>query len=135
MKKLTICIFLIMASMVVNAQIEKVDIKTSAICEMCKSTIERDLAFEKGVKSSNLDLETKIITVQFNPKKTDADKIRKRITQIGYNADDMKRDIKPYEKLPDCCKDGAHQDDPQILECTYYWIGKFYIDKFNQMCT
>lgn len=97
--------------MVVNAQIEKVDIKTSAICEMCRSTIERDLAFEKGVKSSNLNLETKIITVQFNPKKTDADKIRKRITKIGYNADNMKRDIKSYEKLPDCCKDGAHQDD------------------------
>ena len=69
MKKLAIGIFLIMISYVVKAQVEKVDIKTSAICDMCKSTIERDLAFEKGVKFSNLDLDTKVITVEFNPKK------------------------------------------------------------------
>jgi len=111
MKKLAIGIFLIMISYVVKAQVEKVDIKTSAICDMCKSTIERDLAFEKGVKFSNLDLDTKVITVEFNPKKTDADRIRKRITKIGYNADSMKRDLKAYEKLPACCKDGAHRDE------------------------
>lgn len=111
MKKLAIIIILITFSIVVNAQIEKVEIQTSAICGMCKNTIEEDLAFEKGVKSSDLDLETKILTVEYNANKTDADKIRTRITKVGYNADSLQRNLKAYDKLPDCCKDGAHQDD------------------------
>ncbi len=89
----------------------KVEIKTSAVCIMCKEAIEYDLAFEKGVKSAELDVPSKIVTVVYNPKKTDADKIRQRITKVGYHADDFKCDSAAYEKLPFCCKDGAHADD------------------------
>lgn len=110
MKKYIGILLLLMGSVAVNAQVEKVEIKTSAICGMCKDTIERDLAFEKGVKTSDLDVETKVVTVEFNAKKTNADKIRKRITKVGYNADEMKRDQKAYDALDPCCKDGAHQD-------------------------
>lgn len=111
MKKIVLVIALMSFGISVRAQIEKVEIKTSAICIMCKNTIEEDLAFEKGVKNSELDLDTKILIVEFNPKKTDPGKIRTRITKIGYNADSLKRDAKAYEKLPFCCKDGAHQDE------------------------
>lgn len=111
MKKIAIIIVLAAISFTANAQIEKVEIQTSAICQMCKETLERDMAFEKGVKSSNLDLETKVFSVEYNPKKTTADKIRKRITMVGYNADSLLRDPKVYEKLPECCKDGAHSDE------------------------
>ncbi len=110
MKKLAIIITLFTISFAVNAQVKKVEIKTSAICGMCKNAIERDLAFEKGIKSSELDLETKILTVSYNARKTDADKIRERITKVGYHADSLQRDLKAYNALPDCCKDGAHQD-------------------------
>lgn len=111
MKKVAVIIILITINLTVNAQVKKVEIKTSAICEMCKNTIEKDMAFEKGVKSSSLDLETKILTIEFNAKKTNPEKIRTRITKIGYHADDMQRDMKAYENLPECCKDGAHQDE------------------------
>lgn len=111
MKKIVLIIVLISFSLAANAQTKKVEIKTSAICGMCKYAIEEDLTFEKGIKSADLDLDTKIVTVEFNAKKTDADKIRTRITKVGYNADDKKRDPKAYEKLPDCCKDGGHDDD------------------------
>lgn len=111
MKKVIFLIAFISISFFVKAQTKKVEIKTSAICIMCKNTIEEDLAFEKGVKSSDLDLETKMLTVAFNSKKTTADKIRTRITKVGYHADSLQRDEKAYNKLPDCCKDGAHQDE------------------------
>ena len=91
-----------------SAQTETVEIKTSAVCEMCKYTIEKDLAFEKGVKSSELNVDSRILTVNYNAKKTNAETIRKRITMIGYHADSLLRDTKAYSKLPDCCKDGAH---------------------------
>ncbi|MFY0686607.1 MAG: heavy-metal-associated domain-containing protein [Cyclobacteriaceae bacterium] len=86
----------------------QIDVQTSAICEMCKETLEYDLAFEKGVKSSDLNLENKVISVVYNPKKTTAEEIRTRISKVGYHADDIQRDAEAYEKLPDCCKDGAH---------------------------
>jgi len=88
----------------------KIEIKTSAICDMCKHAIEYDLAFEKGVKSADLNLDNKVVTVYFNPKKTSAEILRTRITKVGYHADELKRDPVAYEKLPACCKDGAHAD-------------------------
>jgi len=111
MRKFILIIALMSVSIILKAQKEQVEIKTSAICVMCKNTIERDLAFEKGVKSSSLDLETKILTVEYNAKKTDPKTISTRITKIGDHADSMKRDDKAYEKLPLCCKDGAHEDE------------------------
>lgn len=87
----------------------KIEIKTSAVCEMCKETIEQDLTFEKGVKSINLDVHTKVVTIIYNDKKTDPKILRSRIAKVGYNADDVKRDGEAYKKLPACCQDGAHQ--------------------------
>jgi mercuric ion binding protein len=87
-----------------SAQTDTLIIKTSAVCGTCKKTIEHDLSFEKGIKSATLDLETKMLTVVYNPSKTTPDKIRQRIAKIGYDADDMKRDPKGFEKLPGCCK-------------------------------
>ena len=86
------------------AQTAEVKIKTSAVCEMCKKTIERDLAFEKAVKKVTLNLDDKVVTVVYNPKKTDEQKIRFAITQIGYDADSLVADSTAYQKLPDCCK-------------------------------
>ena len=83
---------------------KEVKIKTSAICEMCKERIERNLAFEKGVKESSLDLNDKVVTVKYNPKKTDVSKIKANIAKTGYDADDVTADEKGYSKLPGCCK-------------------------------
>jgi len=86
----------------------KVDIKTSAICEMCKEAIEYDLTFEKGVKNAILNLDNKVVSVVYNPDKTNPQTIRERITRVGYHADTLKRDPEAYNNLPFCCKDGGH---------------------------
>ena len=84
----------------------EVKIKTSATCDMCKETIEKNLAFEKGIKKSVLDVDTKVLTVTYNPEKTSPEKIRLAISKIGYDADDVPADEKAYKKLDDCCKKG-----------------------------
>jgi periplasmic mercuric ion binding protein len=91
---------------------QTVQIKTSAVCKMCKAKIERELAFEKGVKNATLDVPSQILTVSFNPQKTDVDKIRKAINQTGYDADELPANPKAYDKLDDCCKkdQGIHED-------------------------
>ncbi len=79
-------------------------VKTSAVCTTCKQKIEHDLSFAKGVKMSTLDLPSKILTVEYDPRKTNETEIKKAITLIGYDADELKADAKAYKKLPACCK-------------------------------
>ncbi|PKP51921.1 MAG: MerP protein [Bacteroidetes bacterium HGW-Bacteroidetes-1] len=85
---------------------EKVEIQTSAICGMCKDRLEKNMAFEKGVKSVSLDEETKIITIEFRTRKNDKEKLKKAITKVGYDADDLPADKKAYDRLPACCQKG-----------------------------
>jgi periplasmic mercuric ion binding protein len=86
---------------------EEIKIKTSAVCSMCKDRIEQNLAFEKGISDVSLDVSSKIVTVKYNSKKTNPDKIRLAISKIGYDADDVPADKVAYGKLPACCKKDA----------------------------
>ena len=88
---------------------EEVRIKTSSQCNDCKERIEEALAFEKGVKKSELDIETQIVRVSYRKGKTSPEKIRTAISKVGYDADDVAADPKAYSKLPACCQ---KPDDP-----------------------
>jgi periplasmic mercuric ion binding protein len=84
-----------------------IKIKTSAECDMCKQKLEKEVGLMKGVKKAELDLATQVLTVEYNPKKTNPDKIRTVITNAGYDADDKKANNRAQSKLPACCKPGA----------------------------
>ncbi len=110
-KSVIILLLFVLGSTALTAQdaeskFEKVEIQTSAICGMCKDRLEKNLAFEKGVKSVSLDEETKIITIEFRKGKNDKEKLKKAITKIGYDADDLLADQKAHDKLPACCQKG-----------------------------
>jgi periplasmic mercuric ion binding protein len=87
----------------------EVEIETSAQCPMCKESIEKMLTFERGVRFALLDMETKKVTVRYNGRRTDPDKLRKAINKLGYDADDKQGDHEAYVNLPACCK---KPDDP-----------------------
>lgn len=89
---------------------KEVKIKTSAICGMCKARIERNLAFEKGVKESTLDVKSKVVTIKYNPSKTDVAKLKANISKTGYDAEEVAADEAGYAKLPSCCKKGGSMD-------------------------
>lgn len=115
MKKNVMLFVILLVSVITFADSPKsqtVKIKTSAICEMCKERIEKKLAFTKGVTDVNLDVESKdkVVTVMFNPKKTSLEKIKKAISEIGYDADEVVAETVGYEKLPSCCKKGAKME-------------------------
>ncbi len=82
-------------------------IKTSAVCGQCKTRIEEGMAFEKGVKDVTLDVESKNVTITFNPKKTSPEALKKAISKLGYDADEVPADLAAYNKLPSCCKKDA----------------------------
>lgn len=83
---------------------EEVKIKTSAVCGMCKTTLEKGLAYEKGVEKAVLDKNTKVLIIQFNSTKTDVAKLKKAVNDLGYDADDSPANARAYDKLEACCK-------------------------------
>jgi len=113
--RVMITLALLMAVLVGSAQkkgkFNTVEIKTSAVCDMCKDALEYEMALEKGVKSAVLDVESKIMKVTYHRKRTDISTIRERISKTGYDADSLSADTKAYEDLPECCKKGAHSED------------------------
>ena len=86
-----------------------IKIKVSSQCGMCKETIEEALAFEKGIKESEVEVDEQIVTVTYRKGKTTPEKIRRAISKAGYDADDVAADPKAYAKLAACCK---KPDDP-----------------------
>ena len=86
---------------------ETIIIMTSAVCGQCKTRIEEGMAFEKGVKDVTLDVESKKVTITYNTKKTSAEDLRKAISKLGYDADEVPADVVAYNKLPACCKKDA----------------------------
>ncbi len=112
MKAITVIIMMALLSTGAYSQDNKlaeVKIKTSSQCYDCKARIEEALTFEKGVKKSELDVESKIVTVSYRKNKTSPEKIRTAISKAGYDADDVAADPKAYSKLPACCQ---KPDDP-----------------------
>ena len=82
-----------------------VDIQTSAVCGMCEDLIiQKNLAFEKGVKYAEMDVKTGVLTVNYRKDKTTGAHLRSLISNLGYSADSVKADSLAYENLHFCCK-------------------------------
>ena len=71
-------------------------------CGQCKARIE-EAAYVKGVKSAEWNKKTKVLTVVFNPEKTDLDKITLAIANAGHDSKNHVATEKQYKKLPHCC--------------------------------
>ena len=110
MKNLIIIITAVLLANVAIAQkgVETVKLQTSAVCEMCKETIENQLAFTKGVTAAKLDLESFVVTVSYKSKKTTVSDLKKAINAVGYDADESKPSKEEYEKLHHCCRKDSH---------------------------
>jgi copper chaperone CopZ len=90
---------------------DEIKIKTSSHCDMCKGKIEKGLLKVKGVEKADLNLETKVVTVNFDAKKTNPDALLKKVEKLGYTAS-FATDNAVTEKPKDdkkCCKDGDHK--------------------------
>jgi periplasmic mercuric ion binding protein len=103
-------LILLLSSSAAFAQkgVQTITIRTSAVCDMCKERIEKEMAFTKGVTAAALDVKTAVLTVSYKASKTDPASIRKALNAIGYDADDSPADPKAYEDLHHCCKKDSH---------------------------
>lgn len=66
---------------------ENVSYKVNIHCEDCKREIESNIPFQKGVKDVKVDMSTNVVTVNFDPKKTDSDIIKKAFEKLDFKAE------------------------------------------------
>lgn len=89
---------------------QKAVIKTTITCDHCKECetcgqlFNQKLLRETGVQMVTLDTEKMTIEVIYNSKKTNLSNIKTAISNLGYDADDLKANPEAYEKLDGCCK-------------------------------
>lgn len=82
-------------------------IQTSSECGMCKDRIQEKLNYTKGVTFAELDIPSKQLTVRFKESKICLDQIRTILSELGYDADDVKANPENQKKLPACCQPGG----------------------------
>ncbi len=73
-------------------------------CETCGDKFQKNLYYEKGIKRVDIDDKAMTITVLYDARKIELDKIKLLISKLGYDADDVKADPVALEKLDGCCK-------------------------------
>ncbi len=72
-------------------------------CDMCKETIETSLKVD-GIVKADWNVDSKMITVEYDTAKITLDQIQKNIAAVGYDNDAYKGDDKAYSELADCCQ-------------------------------
>ncbi len=100
--------FVLFSTMSYGQKSITIQIQTSAQCGDCKERIEGKLNYIKGIKFAELNDETKIVTVKYDPKKIELIAIKQTIAKIGYDADEVKAVKEDVEKLPKCCQPNGH---------------------------
>lgn len=105
MKKLTACLaFSLAIFFSVNAQADKKEtVKVSGNCEMCQSRIEK-AAKAAGAASAKWNVESKVLSISYNPLKVSLSKIEKSVAAVGYDTEHEKSSADAYFNLPECCQ-------------------------------
>lgn len=92
-----------LAATIVFAQDKTDTIKVNGECGMCKSRIQKTLKID-GISSAVWDVESKLLTVTYNPEKITNDEIQKKIAAVGHDTEKYTAPDDVYSKLPGCCK-------------------------------
>ncbi|MCX7862565.1 MAG: heavy-metal-associated domain-containing protein [Bacteroidales bacterium] len=107
MKKFLVLFILVTSSIVLFAQkSSELKVKTFFHCANGKALIEKELKKVEGIYSVNADLETKVVTIQYDEKKQNKESIVAAIEKIGYYTEFSDQN----KKINKAC---SHGDDHQ----------------------
>ncbi|MFA7361096.1 MAG: heavy metal-associated domain-containing protein [Candidatus Kapaibacterium sp.] len=76
----------------------------SAQCEICEKNLNKALKKVTGVEKYKVDIEAKVIHINYDRNVTTLAKIENAITSAGYDANDKQANPDAYDKLDNCCK-------------------------------
>ena len=72
-------------------------------CSMCKERIESTVLNLKGVKYASWNMELKTLSIIFNERKTNLEKIQKAVAASGHDTPLIRAEDSVYQALPLCC--------------------------------
>lgn len=72
-------------------------------CGECQKKIEKNIAFEKGVKAMEVSLENKTVALTYDAAKTSPEKLQAALVKLGYTA--TAKDCTAQKAA--CCKETA----------------------------
>lgn len=107
-----IILFVVLCGTTMFAQSKK-NTKTAEIsipgycCNGLNATIEKTLAYERGVVEWTLHQDKKSVTVVYRDKKTNPQKIEKALAENGVRTANFEPNPRAIEKLPKCCQPAA----------------------------
>ena len=73
-------------------------------CDMCKNNIETYLKRVDGVITVNVNVRRKETTVKYYTDRTNDEALKTAISNVGYDANELKANPDSYKALPKCCK-------------------------------
>lgn len=85
-KSILIAVIALFATTTLFAKNEKKVFNVNMHCEACQKKIEKNIAFEKGVKELLVDLNTKTVAVTYDDTKTNPENLIAGFKKIGYEA-------------------------------------------------
>ncbi|WP_421830397.1 DUF3347 domain-containing protein [Larkinella sp.] len=104
--KIGMAIMLLLASFLSQAAIKNAvteQVKIPGACSQCKDGIEA-AAFQKNASKASWDVNTKVASITYDPKKTSVDAILKKMALAGYDNQQYLAPDDAFAKLPDCCR-------------------------------
>jgi len=79
-----------------------VSFKVFGACEQCKGRIETAVKV-RGVKTAVWDVDSKMLSLVFDPSKISIDKLENKIVAVGHDIANKKAKKVVYDALPACC--------------------------------
>ena len=89
---MTVLVLIMATTFAQTSKTNEIKIKVAFHCENGKAMIEKGLAKEDGVSSVVADLESKVVTIKYNPEKQNKEKLVAAIEKIGYSTEFTKDD-------------------------------------------
>jgi len=103
LKMLSLMAMFLFGTTAVFADNKTESFKVYGNCGMCKSRIEKAAKSVEGVSVATWDKVTKQIEVTFDDTKTDVEKIKEAIVNVGHDTEKLKAKDEVYNDLPECC--------------------------------
>lgn len=100
----TTVFFLLAISIQAQDKNAKAIIEVDGVCMMCKERIEKAAIKTKGVKSAVWNVETHMLSLIFDERKTTLDTIHQRIADVGHDTEKVTATEKAYNSVHNCCR-------------------------------
>ncbi len=109
MKNIVLGIMLLFIALSTQAQDKKsknakYSFEVNGNCDLCKKRIEKAAYSVPGVKSAYWSVETHQINLILNEDKSSLAEVKKAISKVGHDTDEIKATQEDYDKLHSCCQ-------------------------------